>query len=223
MVRLPKTSTTVTWARQPVGVFSGFGIGQPQRVGDGRPQVRQRDAVGEVGSHRGEDIAPVEGAADLRQEVLLVRQVDDLDRPAVLFGILEHGREQAVIRTDKIMRAQAGGQRTAPGADPGVNDRHVHRAGREERIGAPEGKGAFEHVLRGDGVADIGDLRSRANAPDDAFQGADKAVFEAEVSGEGEGGHGGEEVESRSDQEGMKDLLGCVPIPLYMLVAQVHV
>jgi hypothetical protein len=39
-------------------------------------------------------------------------------------------------------------------------------------------------------MADIGDLRSRANAPDDAFHAADEAVFETKVCGEGEGGHG---------------------------------
>ena len=115
--------------------------------------------------------------------------MDDFHRPAVLFGVLVHGREQAVIRADKIMGTQAGCHRAAPGAHAGVDDCHVHRAGREKGISTPEGKCSFEHVLRGDGVADIGNLRSGANAPDDAFHRADKTVFNAEICGEGEGGH----------------------------------
>ena len=139
---------------------------------------------------RGKDITPVKGAADLRQEVFLIYQVDDLERPAVLFSILVNGCKQAVIRADKIMITQAGGQRTAGGANAGINDRQVDRAGREEGIGAPESKGAFQHILGGDEVTDIGDPRLRANAPDDAFEGADKAVFQAEIGGEGDNRHG---------------------------------
>ena len=44
--------------------------------------------------------------------------------------------------------------------------------------------------MRLDRVADIGDLRFRADTPDDAFHSASKAIFEAEIGGEGEDGHG---------------------------------
>ena len=77
----------------------------------------------------------------------------------------------------------------AAGTNAGINDCHVNRAGREERIGAPEGKGAFEHVLRGNFVADISYLRGRANTPNNAFHRADKAVFGSKICGERESRH----------------------------------
>ena len=96
------------------------------------------------------------------------------------------------------MGSQAGSQRPAGCADTRVNNRQVDRAGREERPGASEHEGGFEHILRGNGVADIGNLGGWANAPDDTFEGADEAIFEAEISGEGNNRHGREsKVEGR--------------------------
>ena len=117
--------------------------------------------------------------------------MDDFQPPAFLFGVLEHGREQAVIRADEGLPAEVSRNRAPGRADAGVHDSHVDGSLWEERNRAPEGKRACKHVLRGNFVADIGNLRSGANAPDDAFQRADEAVFGTEVSGEGQDGHGG--------------------------------
>jgi len=69
----------------------------------------------------------------------------------------------------------------------------MHRPGGEKRISPPEGEGPFEDILRGDGVGNIGNLCLGADAPDDAFERANEAVFGTEVSGEGENGHGNQE------------------------------
>ena len=60
------------WTNAPDPLMTG------PKSASGTPFARWR-------SDRGEDIPPMEGTADLRQEVVFVRQVDDLDRPAVPF------------------------------------------------------------------------------------------------------------------------------------------
>ena len=60
-----------------IGGLFGLWHGQAYRVSDSRSHFRQRDAVGEVSSNRSKDIASVESAADIRQEVFLICQLDD--------------------------------------------------------------------------------------------------------------------------------------------------
>jgi hypothetical protein len=62
-------------------------------------------------------------------------------------------------------------------------------AGGKEGKGAAQDKGAFEHILRGYPVADVGDLRRGTDAPDDAFHDSDKAVRQSKIGRQGDDCH----------------------------------
>ena len=118
------------WARGSSSVASVAGV---DRLAD----RRERDAVGERGGDRGEDVATVEGRADRAQALGRVADVDGLDHAAERLG---GDRQQAVVGSDEdpLRRRDAQRDRTARAADAGVDDREVHarRAVAEGRVAA---------------------------------------------------------------------------------------
>jgi hypothetical protein len=102
-----------------------------------------------------------------RFDATAARFVQDhtFDRPAQRSSSFEDERKQPVIRTDKIIMAHF--QRYGPAgcAHPGVDYRYMDRTGWEEEGRLRKHPGTFEDILRRDGMADIGDLGIRLDAP----------------------------------------------------------
>jgi len=158
-----------------------FGKRQQHRVGERRAQLIQRHSGGQVRADRGEDISSVEGAADVLQPVArLVKRYEVCLLPGSAGGFDERG-EDAVIGTHKVLTAQLRRHGSPAGSHTWVDNCDMHRARREEWRRARQGNGAFQHILRGDPMADVGDLRGGADAPDDALHRSDKAVFVPEI------------------------------------------
>ena len=78
------------------------------------------------------------------------------------------------------------GQNHGPPRRPNswVDDHHVHRAGREVRVGLRNGQRAVQNVERLHRMADVDDLRLGSNLQDDPLHGADEMIVESEISGE---------------------------------------
>src|SRR2546429_3592884 len=74
----------------------------------------------------------MEGAAHGAQSVLGGRQLERSPLAA-----LEERREQAVVGPDERRALGDDGEAAAGGADAGIDDREMHRAGGQERHGRP--------------------------------------------------------------------------------------
>ncbi len=74
-------------------------------------------------------------------------------------------------------------------AHAGVNHGNMHRAWREKRRRAPQRDRALTHILGGNVVGDIRDLRAGSDTPDNPFERTDKAVQVAKISREGNNRH----------------------------------
>ena len=97
-------------------------------------------------------------------------------------------RQNAVVGSDEIMALTAGNDGAARGADAGVHDDEVNRAGREIGIRLGNGQGAIEDVESLHRVADVNDFGLGNDTQNDAFDGADEMVAQPEVGSQGDDG-----------------------------------
>ena len=106
---------------------------------------------------------------------------DVADGNSLLAGV-EHG-EDSIVGGDEEMMLSDENDGAARRAYSGIDDDHVHGAGREVGIGLRDGQSAVEDVEGLDGVADVDDLGVGRNAEKDTFHRADEVVVESEVGG----------------------------------------
>ena len=142
------------------------------------PHARRRHSRRQVRAHRGEDVAAVKRLAHRMTEVLLVGHVAHL----ALLVQVHHG-EHPVIRAQEILAPGFHQNRAARRAHPRVHHHHMHRLLREIAPRLRDQVGAFGDLERRHAVADIHNLRRRADAQDHAFHGAGKVVVEAKIGG----------------------------------------
>ena len=100
--------------------------------------------------------------------------------------------QQAVVRPDQDAVAGLDGDAPAGGADPGVDDGHVH-GGRQVRDGLGQHGGAAAHVAGLHQVGDVNDPGGRGDPGGDAMACGDEPVLQAVVRYEGEGIKGSHE------------------------------
>jgi len=156
---------------------------------DGKPKIRDGNTAGKVGCHGREDIPSVECAADRPEPVHLIRQVDDLDLPTLRPSFIVDGGEKAVIRANKEVGPDPGCDGSALRTNPGVHYRQVDCLRWKEGISPPDGKSAFDNILRGDGMGQVNELGSGAYAQDNPLHRADETILKTEISCEGKYGH----------------------------------
>ena len=107
---------------------------QPLHGGHLGPERRGRRAGGQRGGNRREHVPSIEGGAPRREEEPRLGQVDDTEG---CFG-RRRQREEPVVGTDEEGARRLDAERPPGAADAGVDDRHVHGAGREVRDGRPQ-------------------------------------------------------------------------------------
>ena len=122
----------------PLRVARGL---HPDQIGDDRAESLERHPARQVRGRRREDVAAVEGRADLGQPVTGRL---DRDRPPVA---LEREREEAVVRPHVVVPACAHGEGAAPAAHARIDDGQMHRPGGRSggplpARGAPRGRRA---------------------------------------------------------------------------------
>jgi hypothetical protein len=110
--------------------FDGLKIGKPLDVFEKRANVlRPGDSAGERGCDGSENIASVKGTGWARKPKFTVR--DFASRAAAVSR--EQQTEHAVIGSNEKLFPEFDEQRFAIGADAGIDDHDMNRAGREER------------------------------------------------------------------------------------------
>ena len=166
--------------RQPGGLGGVAPLGQPL-------------PGGQVGRHRGEDVAPVKGGRHRLQAPGRAAHVHRLDRAAEPLG----GQpQQAVVRADQqaVLLRAADRHRAALGAHLGIHHRQVH-AGRQVRQGVAQDQRPGADVVARDAVGDVEDPALRGDARDHPVADADEVVDQAVVGEERD--HRGHRTASR--------------------------
>ena len=149
---------------------------------DGRPELRERDAVCEVGGSGREEIATMERSRDRVERVLGVGELVRLLDAAT--ARCRH--EQPVVRPD-VQPTFGVAQYESPSrpAHAGIDDREVNADGHEaDRV--REHQRPLQDGRRRDPVGDVDDLRLRRDALDHAVAGAHEVVLQTEVAQEGD-------------------------------------
>ena len=100
-----------------------------------------------------------------------------------LFAIVDQ-RKHAIVGSYKQVTVAGQNDRAPRRSYSGIDDHHVHRAGREVGIGLRDGERAVQDVERLHGMADVDDLRVGRDLQDHALHGADEMIVESEIGGE---------------------------------------
>ena len=150
---------------------------------DGRAKLLERDAGGEVGRGRREEVAPVEGAGHRLQRVVGVGELVRLGDPA---EALRGRQEEAVVGADVQPPVAVAQRQGAPAASHArIDDGQVDARGHvPERIRQHER--SLQHVPRADPVGDVDDASLGGDRRDDPVTRADEIVLEPEVGQEGD-------------------------------------
>ena len=99
---------------------------------------------------------------------------------------VEHGGEDAVVRTGEPVTAGAEGQGRPPGADTGIDDHQVDGAGGKPVPGPSQQVGGRAHVAGPDPVAQVGQGDARGAAVEHAPHFRDVRIGGAEVGQQGD-------------------------------------
>ena len=136
-----------------------------------------------MGGGRGEQVAPVEGAAHDGQPEVRLGQLEGA--PALA---LQERREEPVVGPDEDLPARGQGQPAARGADAGVDHGEMHGARREERRRGLQRQRALGDVVALDLVGHVDELQRLPGGLGDAEHHAlhlrDVGIAEPEVSGQ---------------------------------------
>ena len=132
---------------------------------------------------RRKPIAAFERAADGRQRILALGELDDLLRRR----LAKDRRQHAVVGRDESVVADVGGNAAARRADAGIDDDEEDGAGRKIAVARGELERAGKHVVRGNVVADVDQRRIRTDAEHDALERAGVMIAGAEISEESDG------------------------------------
>ena len=121
-------------------------------VVDELAQTGGRHAGGEVGCHRCENVAAVEGAAYGLAKIALGR-----NQPRLVLLAVVHHRQHAVVGPDEILARGFDQDWAASRAHARVHHRQVHRLGRKIAIRLRHQVGAFGDLVLLHLVADVDD------------------------------------------------------------------
>src|SRR5208337_1571092 len=149
-------------------------------VGDLFPEAAGFDSLGKKSRDWRKNIAGMEGIAAWLQKIMLGGDVADR---TPLFSIVDQ-RQNAVVGSHKHVALAGQDDRPPRGAHAGIDDHHVHGAGREVRVGLRNGQRTIQNVEGLHSVADVDDLRLGGDFQDDPLHGADEMIVEYEISGE---------------------------------------
>jgi len=141
--------------------------------------LRGFDFVGEVGGDGGKDVAAMKSGGDIREPVFGFVEVADFG-----FWVGEDEGEEAVVGTNAVVLLGLDEEWAARGAYAGIDDGDVDGALGEIAPGLIEKEGSLGNGVGGDFVSDVDDGGFGRDGGDDAFEGADEVVSEAEVSEE---------------------------------------
>jgi hypothetical protein len=97
---------------------------------------------------------------------------------------LVYAREDAVIRSDKVLVLTADEQRTPLSANAGIDDNNVNGAGREKGIGGSDSQGAVKKIEGRNLVSDVDDRSVGINLEDDALEHGYQVIVRAVVRGQ---------------------------------------
>ena len=139
---------------------------------------------GETRGERRKHVATVKGRADIGQCVrlndLLAHVIDRRCR------LLDHFRQQTIVRRQEGMPITDCEQHAAIGADTRVDHRQMHRAGREVMVGSRYPEAGFGRPVHIGFMGEIDDASRRKATHDHALHGADEGPTMAEVGGHGD-------------------------------------
>jgi hypothetical protein len=160
----------------PSSDLAGRRHGQAHRLAQRGAEGRQGDAPGQVRCHRCKDVPPVERPADRPAVVSQIRQ-DDAGRPRKA----EAESQEPVVGPDEVVTAGLHRDCPANAADPGIHDREMHGAAREEAPRGLEEQGRAADVLRRHCVGQIDEPDPGMDREDDALDDTSVGVLEPEV------------------------------------------
>ncbi len=153
-----------------------------QRAGQRTVEATGALAQGELCGRAREHVAAVERRADR----CIARPRGDVPGPDLpRDGLCEVG-EHAVVGADVPVAAGRRDHTAARTADAGIDDDHMHRAGRELAARGRDDPRAMRDVVTRHVVRDRGDRRGRCEPRDHAGHRAGVAVTRAEVGDEGD-------------------------------------
>ena len=95
-------------------------------------------------------------------------------------------REHTVVGRDEDVVVGFNDDGPARAANAGIDHHHMHGARRKEPVGLRDRPGAVEHVVGGDGVADVNDRGFRMDVEHHAMHDAYEGIVKPEVGGEGD-------------------------------------
>ncbi len=170
-----------------MGLAGGEGAREFEDVGKKGADAGEGEAARQVGGGGGEDVAAVEGLAEAGEEEGGVLEAADV---AAGEGVEGEG-ENAVVGAEEQVAVGADRQRAAAASHSGVHDDHMDGARGEVAPRGRQGEGPGREVAGADRMGEVNDVGLGGEGADDPFHGADEPVVEAEVGGEGDGGHGG--------------------------------
>src|ERR1035438_3296145 len=134
-------------------------------------------SLGEVGRDRREDVARMKRVAAWLQKIMFSGDVAHGDA----FFAIVYQRKHPVVGSHKQMALTGENDGPPRGSDSGVDDHHVHSAGREVGIGLGNRERAIENVEGLHRVADIDQLRLGSDLEDYSFHRADKMIVESKI------------------------------------------
>ena len=129
-----------------------------------------------------ENVPAVKGLARRQPPVLLPRELDGIDGPA----IVEDEAQEAVVGTDIALSSGSKRQGTSRAPHARIDHGEMDGAEGEESRGGLEAKRPFQHVLGGDVVAYVHEASFGTDAEDDPLHDAHPGISHSEIRGEGD-------------------------------------
>jgi hypothetical protein len=155
----------------------------PQIIFDRLAHAGRRDAVGQMGGDRRENIATVEGLADGCQKILRIRDGADF-----VFTFGQDEREDPIIRADEELSGGFDQDGAAQGSDARIDHHHVHGPGRKVAISLCDGEGGFGDVEGAAFMRDVNHARLGTDPKNDTLHDPGEMIGETEVGGQSDDG-----------------------------------
>ena len=138
---------------------------------------------------RSKDIPSMEDMADCWQPKLGAIEVDKLCIQVFFFSLFQQKGQKAIVRSDKLLLTNAGGDWAAGCAYPRIDHHNMHSIRGKRRGRARQNQGCLGDILRGDLVAEVGNVGARGNSPDHTFPHTDIPILETKISGQRDNTH----------------------------------